>query len=443
MPDPIIAVSESELTIASLTVRSRDVAAYLTGVADADREKALVRAIEVGVFCLERAQSAKDVDFVRNQIDSLLATVATEVAKIPRQTEAALLAKIGVEDGQALAPVKRAVDAATTETGRRINDLRDLLATDLDPGKESSTLGKALQQVRNLLDPDRADSVQSALGNAVSKVVAEDGSLAKAVKSVVEDAVRPLADRVEKLTLEVRGQEAASEALAQTPVKGATYEDEVAASLHQWGKRMGLEVTQVGGDSRPGDVIMVATSGSGCGVALTLVVEVRDRQTAVGRKQVSETMETAMRERGASAGVYLSRTSDGLAKEIDDWAEGACACGPFIACTHDHMITAMRFMLAQKRLELLRQGSALLNTACVEAQIQRVRTALKRVATINSKLSGLRSSADDIRSEAEAIRDEIGGAMSEIEVALRAVPSGPPAASAADPPVEMAATLAS
>lgn len=427
MPDPRINLSESTVRIEHLEVPRREVAAYLAAAPEGDRAGLLVRAIEVGVFCLERAQSAKDLDFVRRQIEALLTTVEREVTQIPQKTEASLVAKIGVNDGQLLSPIKKAVDDAALAAGQRIKEVKDLLTNDLDPGKETTTLGRALQRMRDLLDPKRTDSIQGCLDAAVAKTVAEDGSLAKAVKVVVADAIKPLTERVEALTLEVRGQDAATEALQQTTQKGVTYEEEVAALLQDWGGRLGLQVRHVGGDNRPGDVLVSADPGPSCGVELTIVIEARDRQSALGRLQITEVMSTAMAERTAGAGVYLSRMSDGLAKEVSDWAEGACDRGSFVACTHEHLLTAIRFLLAAKRLETMRASTPKVNTASVETQIQRVRTALRRIGTINTKAGEVRGTADAIKQEAESLRDEVRGALTEIEDVLRTVPPLPEA----------------
>jgi len=428
MPDPHIDLSDSTVRIEHLDVPRREVAAYLAAAPEEDRAGLLVRAIEVGVFCLERAQSAKDVDFVRRQIEALLTTVEREVTQIPQKAEDSLVAKIGVNDGQVLAPLKKAVDDASLAAQQRVKEVKDLLASDLDPGKETSTLGRALYRLRELLDPKRTDSIQGCLEAAVAKTVAVDGSLAKAVKAVVADAVKPLADRVEALTLEVRGQDAAAEALQQTTQKGVTYEEEVASLLQGWGGRLGLEVRHVGGDNRPGDVLVIASEACACGVGLTIVVETRDRQAALGRMQIAAVMSTAMAERAAAAGVYLSRTSDGLAKEVADWAEGACDRGLFVACTNEHLISAVRFLLVSKRLEAMRASTPTINTASIEAQLQRAKTALRRIGTINTKAGDVRNTADAIRQEAESLRDEVRGALTEIEDLMRVVPAMPEAA---------------
>ncbi len=132
-----------------------------------------------------------------------------------------------------------------------------------------------------------------------------------------------------------------------------------------------------------------------------------------------------MSERAANAAIYLSRTAAGLGKELGDWAEGESDHGPWVATTHPHLHTAVRFLIALHRLRSLKAEAPEFDGAAIESQIQRIRTALKRVKTIKTKVTAVRGSADDIESEATGIQEEIREALIAIEDAMR------PAATAA------------
>jgi hypothetical protein len=294
-----------------------------------------------------------------------------------------------------------------------------LLSQEVDPSKETTTLGKALRTLKDMLDPKRNDSVQGVIELALSRVTTEDGALAKAVKSVVAESVRSLADEVSKLSMEIRGQTTAEEALANTAAKGATYEEESIVRLHGWAQVVGAQVEYVGGDNRPGDILVTIPLTSLPGTDMKTVIEVRDRQSPKGRKQISDDLSAAMAERTATSGLYLSRNVDGLAKEIGEWSEGQCEQGPWIACTDDHLLTAIRFLVSQERLHELRATAPEVNAASIVAQVQRIRTALERVKNINRYLTDVRSGADSIKDEAEGFRDEVRDALSSIEEAIR------------------------
>jgi hypothetical protein len=72
---------------------------------------------------------------------------------------------------------------------------------------------------------------------------------------------------------------------------------------------------------------------------MSIVVEVRDGGSrAKGRKAISADMAEKLAQRGANAGIYLSRTQDGLSlREIGEWAEGASDRGTWVACTQHYV----------------------------------------------------------------------------------------------------------
>jgi hypothetical protein len=210
---------------------------------------------------------------------------------------------------------------------------------------------------------------------------------------------------------------------------------QVVEGIRAWAVGLGLQVHHVGKDNQPGDVLITPVINSTVSCSVTIVVEARDRQTPVGRKAVSDTLARAMSERGAGAAIYVSRQSDGLGKEIGDWGEGATNRGPFVACTHNNLFTALRFLIVQERLAQLRATLPEIDSAQMESQIQRIRTSLDRVKTINRKVSDVRGGAQDIQGEAELLRDEVRDALAGIDEALRKAKksalqtSTPPAAS--------------
>lgn len=226
MTDARIVLSDTGVRIEHLDVPSKDVADFLGRIPEPDREATLLHAIEVGVFCLERARTGQDLEFVKRQVEALITAVRGAVEKIPEETQKSLSQKIGTGEGQVLAPIQSPITKVSNAASDKIKQVRDLLTQAIDPENENTTLGKALRTVRNLLDPNRTDSIQGTLAAKIHEVTAGDGTLAKAVKEAVADSVKPLSDRIDSLAKEVRGREAALEALAQTTEKGLPYEQE-------------------------------------------------------------------------------------------------------------------------------------------------------------------------------------------------------------------------
>jgi|GEM_PF-872797 len=414
-----IEIQGEVVTLHSLQIRNPDIAAYLSPQLTKDQPQAFIRAVEVGVFCLERASTAKDTDFVKRQIERLLNDLESKVGAIPTKVRDELLTKVGTGDGQVLKPLVDAACLAAKSVTDRISECKTFVADLLDPTKDSSSVGKAVKTVSDMLDPARKDSVQGSLEAAITKVTGEDGILAKSVKTVVADAIKPLKEEVDALGKEIRGQEAAEEALMQTIEKGVPYEEDVVHRLQPWAKAVGAQLEHVGGDNRPGDVVLKLTGTSISSADVRLVIEARDRKTAVGRKAIADDLTVKMAERSANAAIYLSRAVDGLGREVGDWCEGECDLGPWIATTDQHLHTAIRFLVALHRLRTLRSDRPELDGAAIENQIQRIRTALTRIKTINRKVTDVRSTADEIGTEATSLRDETREALIALEDAIR------------------------
>lgn len=415
---------DDRILIHNLEIVGKDAVDYLQRVPEEERDRTCISAFEIGFRCLETTQNSQDIEFVKRQIAALLTDVEKAIALIPNTVQQELLGKLGTKDGQVLAPVQRQINEVSAVTKERVNEVKTLLSQDIDPSKETSVLGNALKNIKNLLDATRNDSVQGVLTTALKDVSAENGTLAKAVKSVVVEAVKPLADEVDRLTKEIRGKQAAQDALQQTTAKGITYEETVVAELQHWSKLAGVEVHHLGTDNNSGDILIKLTPKSIAATELSIIIEARDRESHPwGRKRISDQLNKAMAQRGANAAIFLSRFREGLAQEIGEWAEGEGNQGSWVATTHDLLTLAIRYLIMQQRLSVLRASQPDINAIALSAQIERMRTTLKRITSINKHLTGLRQNANNIEAEAEMLRNELRDAIASIEEALRVVSS--------------------
>src|SRR3989442_986409 len=349
----IIEVMDGGVHVRSLLISRSDVASYLRAIPEEDRVVAFIHAVEVGVFSLQRARAGADMDFVRRELDTLLARVHQVVGGVPAALEARLVERIGTADGQVLAPVQALVRGVSEVADRRVAEIKDLFGREIDPGKESSTLGAALKALRELVDPKRKDSIQASLDSALQNVASRDGALASAIRDVVTDAVKPLKEEIDSLSKEVQRQHGEAAVIARTTEKGAPFEEEIVARLQPWARFVGAEVYYVGSDKHPGDIVIELKSEREDGSAVRLVIEAKawdNEKARPGRSTIGKSLNTAMIERDATLALYLSRSHTGLAREIGEWAEGACERGLFVVTTEEHLTTAIRFLLVQHRL---------------------------------------------------------------------------------------------
>lgn len=414
-----IEVLEAGVTIRELYVPRREVRDYLQALGEELHSNAVIQALEVGVFCLERARTGQDMEFVRRQIDGLLHQVEVATQVIPRTIQEELLSKLGTQDGQVLAPMRAGIDEFKRSLTERLQEVRTLLSDEIDPTRDGSKVGKAIRAITDILDPERKTSVQAVLSDAVTKVSQENGALAKAVKVVVHEAIRPLAEEVNRLTKQIHAGEAVQEALDHTTAKGSTYEADTIQVLQLWARHAEVEVHHVGSDNQPGDILLVSRNSSMPGLDFAIVIEARDRTDPAGRRRITEDLTRAITHRKAKAGIYVAKTRAGLAAEVGEWAEGECDGGRYVATIHEHLITAARYILQHERVRLECASRPVPDVEAIESQLKRVQTTMDRVAEINRKVTVGRSALDAIRSEGEAIRTDVRDALLKAEEALR------------------------
>lgn len=431
MADSEIVVGETKVSVTRLELDKRDVVNYFRAIPRNEQLGAFIRAVEVGTFCLERANASQDMEFVRRQVESMISTVEKRISTMPTEVESALMKRIGSNEGQVLAPIQSLVNQTAKATAERLVELRSMVS-EVDPTKEGSSASRVVKNLRDLLDVNRTDSVQSTITAAVRTLTSPEGILAKTVQATVEAELKSVREEIDGLAKEVRGQDAAVEALNQTTAKGLSFEEEVVEGLQLWAMHVGAQIQHIGSDNRPGDVLVQLEDVNT--PLLRVVIEVRDRQAPKGRKAISDVLSAALSERNATAAIYLSRERQGLANEIGEWAEGQCSNGSFVACTHEHLVTALRFLAAQKKLNDLRASRQDVDGPRISAQLTRIRTALERIKNINRKTNDIRSSATDVESEAGALRSEIREALVLVEESMKSQDSKVGTTSGADGP---------
>ena len=418
---PRIELRDDCIVINNLEIRSFEASDYLVQLPDYDREAACVKAFEMGFFCLQRTENFNDTQFVKEQFNALLNELYQAVNEIPNTISAQLANKIGT--GEVLAPLQGQISLTTAVMDAQIKAVSDFLNQEFNPSQETSVFGSAVQKIQNLLDENRTDSLQGVFSAAIANITTRDGVLAAAVKAVVSESIKPLADEVEKLAQQVREKELVELTLEQTIAKGASFEEAVVAELEPWAKLYGAEITHVGKDKQPGDILVKFTANSIASVDLSLVIEVRNRDSASwGRKRISEQLTKAMMKREANAAIFLSRSREGLAQEIGGWGIGTCEQGQWVATTHELCVVAIQFLIVQQQLASEVTYNSQIDCAVIEAQVQQIKSSLNYLTQINSSLTKLQEHSSDIRVKARAMRTEIRNALNSISESISSNP---------------------
>jgi hypothetical protein len=412
MPNQI-AIEGSVVRLEGITIQNPDVSQYLSQKTQEERAPALIRAIEVGIYCLQRAEVGQSLDFVRLEVERLIQTSSAAVDQLPES----IREKLAAADGPT-AQVSAVVVAAQAAIRDKLAEVQQLFERHLDPAKPDATLGKALSSLNNLLDPRRDDSVQKRLDATLQGLAVGDGAIAKAVRATVETAIAPLQAAIETFSLALKKEEGIGEALATTTQKGFAFEEDLLPELRRWAATLGADFEYTAPQNLPGDFTLALNETSIGGMPLKIVVEARDREQSFGRARILEQMDAALAQWKANYGIYVSKTQSGLAAEVGDWSELSCRCGPVIACTVEHLRTALRFAVVETRLRAAVEARRELDIGAAEKELARFRTSLNHLTQIKRKVGEIREVLPAIEDEADRMRSEVQDALNKIDTLL-------------------------
>jgi hypothetical protein len=414
-----IEITDTHVLIYRMAVPLTNAIRYLKQFPQSEYEEICFDALELGFLCLQTTKARQSNEVVERQMELLLVEFQQAVQVIAESFQQELVNQIGTDNGKLLAPLQNQIHYTAAILTEKLNNVSILLTQDIDPARETSVVGRFLQTLRNLLDAKRSDSIQGAFKAALANVTKENGTLAVAVRSVVAESIKPLAEQVEKLTREIRDQQVAKQTLQQTTAKGIGYEELVVAELQNWSKSNGIEVEHIGNDGDTGDILVKLTSKSLAAIELSIVIEARNRPSKpFGRQAIAQHLQQAMVRRSANSAIFLSYSREGLGQEIGDWAEGVTEGGYWIATTHPFLIIAIRFLIIQQRVNQLRTFHSKIDVSVVQQQLQQIRTALGRIRTIKKSLTEIGKGVTLIQAEADALSADIQSAIKSIEQAL-------------------------
>ena len=380
-----IAIEGSVVRLEGITVQNPDVAQYLSQkpqgerVPGADTRRRSRRLLPAA--CRGVGQS---LDFVKLEIERLIQASRTAVDQLPES--------IGKSLQLRTAPRLRSRRLPQLPRPRSRTNLLKCgnFSNDISIPKPDATLGRALSTLTNLLDPKREDSVQKRVDLTLQGIAVADGAIAKAVRATVETAIAPLQTAIETFSLALKKEEGIEEALATTTRKGFAFEDELLPELQRWAAIVGADLEYTAPQNLPGDFTLTLNDRSIGGMPLKIVVEARDRDQRFGRARVAEQINATLAQWQANYGIYVSKTQSGLAAEIGNWSELSCGHGPVIACTVEHLKTALRFAVVDMRMRAAAEARRELDISSAERELGRFRSSLNHLTQIKRRVGEIR-----------------------------------------------------
>lgn len=402
-----------DVTQIEIRIVDRELAQFFDQTTE-DKDKVLVDCLKIGSLALRFTQQGKDTEFVKRQLDAAVHAVEMVLSKLPDEIKGKLVDEIG-PGSKVMMPIADVVAQTKAILYEKLTEVKSLLSNDIDPKSTTSVLGRALQEIKQLLDPKRDDSIQGAIVKALSDVSKADSTLILAIERVLTNQFTDLRKTVDQLSLEVRGINAAQIIVDQTALKGKEFEEEVVDLLQAWAKGHGAEAHHTGSDNKTGDVVIVDRSGD---QPITIIVEAKNYTSAMGRKRITDILTEATNVRSADAGILVSKTQEGFAKEIGDWGEGQIERGPWVTTTFENLTIAVMYILAKVKIERAKKSTKEFDATAVQAQLDRMQMSLKKVRNISDKSGSIISLADGIKDEAKSIKAEIEDAVVQIEKSL-------------------------
>src|ERR1051325_10892 len=332
------------------TIDVKDLAPEAAQFLQVKTEKEIVGAFEVGVSVLNRVQASADMDFVKGQVDGLIATVKGSLGVMVESTGAALSEmrqKYGDEIGRVTAENFHPSHAASYP--KRFGEYLNAAAIQL-----KETVGLQLQQVKTELsriEQNTSESETSMIGRA-RKIIADaqafvqaqfdgrntdgfafrlgaqleqltagidhtvKGTIESRVRSEIESALRPISDGMVAIRETLAKEAGKAEMAAITSGKGFVFEDILFGKLEEVARPFGDSVVATGlqkevSGSQKGDCLYTTTTNQ------LIVIEAKDKQ--IFQRESLDYMKLALEARGAKFGILVCKEVSQLQKQIGRW----------------------------------------------------------------------------------------------------------------------------
>jgi hypothetical protein len=412
--NPIINVTDRAVQIRAFTTDDSDVVRHLSAIPEDALPEAVERTLRVGSICLLSAQSSLDVQVLQGAVDRVISEMSQTVGTVPDQLKERLLEELDPQKGKALQPVTDAVARVALQMERELEKVK-LMA---DPDNPESKPGKILTHLQNLLDPMRKDSLQNRFSDALDTMSDQDGGLAKLLDAVLAANLKPVQDQIEKLQKQVAKDEGFQEAVELSTLKGKSFEEALLDRLVTFAQSKGGRVEHVGPANKPGDFVVKFDRSGLLNMDATIVVEAKDHTTSKGHKQVAAEIMKELVHYGADYGIYVTKTSAALAREIGEFASGTTPHGPYIACTLQYVENALMQALGEIRLKELKRKGDDFDLRAMEEELELIQSSMKRLTQAKKHITEIEKLASKLRSELECHEDQVDASLTGVHKLL-------------------------
>lgn len=363
----VSSIIPSEVTISLV---DKDLQDYLAKFSHGDIKSEILHLIKIGLMCVVRANTNHEMDFWDKRTQELTQEVTKKVEEvIDKDLLQPLKNQIGTKDGQLLAPI-----ADHVETTSRFIDRS--LAT----------------------NESRIKATVSEFNNSLT-----NGMLTESFSKLLIQQLTPLIAEIRALNYHVVEQKGEENIKNATTLKGKDYEHYILAQVQAWAKCNKFKCEHVGVDNRSGDIMVESLSGE-----IKIAIEVKDRKDAKGHRVLTMEMGRVIQQRKATIAIFLSKTIDGLAKEIGSYSEGISDGIKWVATTGESLEVALNHCLVEERLRLANEKNpSITNAKKVKEHLENAKTLLGAMSQHYCSITQIQNAATTLESSLRKTNSEV------------------------------------
>ena len=357
----ILDEKRSTIVIKNVEIEDKDIYEYIKDINEEKRIIILKSALRIGVIGLKRITTSGELDFVEKEFHLM----TEEINKM------------------------------------------------FDPSNKTSHLGKIILQIEKYFDE----------GGSVEELFNPDND-----KSPIGKLKKEIKKEFKELRDVLKKEEGKEEIIDKTTLKGEKFEDKCEKYLNlfvsrQFGDEFERTTTERGeiSGSKKGDFVITLRDFPD----KKIVIETKDWKTLTLPQILDEELNAAMKNRGASYAIFISKNKEALPQKVGWFNEYrgnmlVCALGSSEADTFFPQILNIVYQWAKLRItkEVTMEEEAL---ETIMEGINQIEQKLEKFSQIKRQCTNIEDSSEKIREYSEEIKDQIGNQLININLAIKNV----------------------
>jgi hypothetical protein len=391
-------------------------------------QKEYISAFEIGVSVLNRAGMSKDLDFVRSNALSIMASIDKQTTSlgslfqnlsresfdpnVPTSYTNTFTQNL-IKESASFQKALNAQMSAVSEAFRRVE-----LTTSEGDGSVLGSLKKAVVGVQDFIQQQLDGSHTAGFAYRFREQFLEmlttmkkdsASTIEESVRRETAELLRVVNDGFTHVRETLAGAEARAEVMGRTAVKGVLFEEALYETLMEIASREGdvVEpsgtVRQVGG-SKKGDFLYTTYNKH------LIVIECKDKPVSL--KESLDYMKLALEGRGSKLGILVAKESTQLQKQIGRWN----VYDNVIICCSDDIELTIKVAKIYTKLLSVSSDSDSINLAVVHGKLSLIAEQMQRLTIVRAKLTGMTKSVTEGSSQIDMVLTEMKTAI-DIQIA--------------------------